>query len=75
MRWWRHRQCADWNLIDPAGRETFRKRMHDLASLGRALLDDWEIDEPNDPNIRRLRESLEKWLTSSGVFQQGKEMP
>jgi hypothetical protein len=68
-------QCGDWNLIDPAGWESFRKRMNDLAALGRSLLEDWEMDEPTNSPIRRLRESLEKWLTSSGVFQPEKDLP
>jgi hypothetical protein len=49
--------------------------MNDLAALGRALLDDWEIDEPANPQIPRLRESLGKWLTSSGVFQPERDLP
>lgn len=60
-------QCADWNLKEPAGRDAFHKRMDILATLGRTLLDDWAIDEPNNPEISRFRESLMKWAASSGV--------
>ncbi|HTU21906.1 MAG TPA: protein kinase [Gemmataceae bacterium] len=68
-------QCADWSLTDPTGKGAFHKRMNDLAALSRALLDDWEIDEPKNPEIGRLREKLAKWASSSGIYQQGKKMP
>jgi hypothetical protein len=68
-------QCGDWNLGDPAGQAAFDKRKQDLAALVRALLDNWSIDEPDNPALPRLRESLAQWAASSGIIEDNKAPP
>jgi hypothetical protein len=62
-------QSADWNLADPAGRAAYDRRRRDLAALARALLDDWSIDEPNNPQLPMLRKLLEDSAASTGVVE------
>jgi hypothetical protein len=68
-------QCSDWNLSDPAGQAAFDKRKQDLAALVRALLDNWSIDEADNPAIPRLREALAKWAASSGIVEDRRGPP
>lgn len=68
-------EAVDWNLNDLAGKEAYTKRMRDLAVIGRALVDDWAIDEPDNPAIGRLREALTKWAASSGILEEANKPP
>jgi hypothetical protein len=62
-------EAGDWRLNEPAGKEAFRKRRNDLAALILGFLDDWAIDEPDNPEIRRAREEVTKWAASSGLTE------
>jgi tetratricopeptide (TPR) repeat protein/tRNA A-37 threonylcarbamoyl transferase component Bud32 len=62
-------QCGDWKLDTPAGQAAFKTRMQEMAAQGRALLNDWEIDQPNSAPIAQLRTNLENWAASSGIIE------
>ncbi|MCI0456720.1 MAG: protein kinase [Gemmataceae bacterium] len=65
----------DWNLEDPAGKDAFNNRRQDLVVLCQALLDDWAIDEPNNPDIPRFRNALRIWVASPGILDDPKAPP
>ena len=67
-------QVVDWKLQDAAGRAAFRERMRTVATLSRALLDDWAIDAPDNPVIPRLHQDLIRWTATTGI-DDGKRMP
>ena len=62
-------QCRDWQLDDPAGKAAYEGRMRELARLGRALLDDWAVDEPNNRDIAGVRRTLDRWASSTGIVE------
>jgi hypothetical protein len=55
---------ADWKWDTPEGAEAYRQRNLWLERVCRALLEDWQDDDPDDPTIPRLRSDLDRWAAS-----------
>ncbi len=61
-------QAADWKLDTTEGQVQFRRRRHDIAGLCRYLVNDWAIDEPQQPSLQSLRARLSDYESSTGIM-------
>jgi Protein kinase domain len=68
-------QCIDWGMDTPAGGKAFADRRRNLVALGGALLDDWALDEPNNPVLAQLRKDLATATAASGLVENRSPVP
>jgi hypothetical protein len=52
---------ADWKPDTRTGQIAFRSREDELYKLGKALLDDWNEQEPENLALKTLTKKLEEW--------------